>query len=270
MKGLYICPTPIGNLEDITIRTLKVLKNVDLIGCEDTRVSRKLLNRYNIKNKITSYHKHNYKTKIPEFLEILKSDNSIAIITDAGTPGISDPGTEIIKACIEKEIEVTVLPGASASIVALVASGINSERFTFICFLPEKSSKRKLELNKIKEYKETLIFYEAPHRIKDMLGDLFEIFGNRKVSISRELTKLYEEIIRDDLKNIIENLDSLTTKGEFAIVVEGFSEEIVEIDIKKELSLLLEKGHSKKEAVKIISEKHNLRKNEVYEVSLEL
>lgn len=270
MKGLYICPTPIGNLEDITIRAIKVLKSVDLIGCEDTRVSRKLLNRYNIKNKITSYHKHNYKSKIPELLEILKSHNSIAIISDAGTPGISDPGTEIIRACIKEGIEVTVLPGASASIVALVASGIDSERFTFIGFLPEKSSKRKLELNKIKDYKETLIFYEAPHRIKDMLGDMFEIFGNRKVSISRELTKFYEEIIRDDLKNIILNIDDITTKGEFAIVVEGFTEEAIEVDVKKELLLLLDKGYSKKEAVNILSEKHNLRKNNVYRVSLEL
>lgn len=270
LEGLFICPTPIGNLEDITIRTLKVLKKVDLIACEDTRVSRKLLNRYNIKNKLTSYHKFNYKSKIPELIEILKSGHSIAVISDAGMPGISDPGFEIINACINENIEVSVLPGASASIMALVSSGISSERFTFIGFLPEKSTKRKAELENLKFYKETLIFYEAPHRIKEMLIDLLEIFGDRKVSICRELTKLYEEIIRDNLVNIVKKLEDLTIKGEFVIVVEGYVEDTKEINIKEELSLLISKGYSKKEAVKIITKEYNLRKNEVYEISLEL
>ncbi|MFB0972807.1 MAG: 16S rRNA (cytidine(1402)-2'-O)-methyltransferase [Neofamilia sp.] len=270
MEGIYICPTPLGNLEDITIRTLKVLKKVDLIACEDTRVSRKLLNRYNIKRNLTSYHNFNYKSKIPEFLDMLSTGKTIAIITDAGMPGISDPGYEIIKACIDSKIKVNVLPGPSAFVVALVASGLNTDRFTFIGFLPEKSSQRKKELNSIKKYKETLIFYEAPHRISDTLGDIYEIFGNRKVSICRELTKLYEEIIRDDLSHIIQNIDHITIKGEFVIVVEGYEEEIVEVDTKSELMSLISQGYTKKEAIKMVSEKFNLRKNEVYESSLEI
>lgn len=270
MEGIYICPTPLGNLEDITIRTLKVLKKVDLIACEDTRVSRKLLNRYNIKGNLTSYHKFNFKRKIPEFLDILSSGKTIGIITDAGMPGISDPGYEIIKACIESKIKVNVLPGPSAFVIALVTSGLNTDRFTFIGFLPEKSSQRKKELNKIKQYKETLIFYEAPHRIPDALKDIYEVFGNRKISICRELTKLYEEIIRDDLEKIIQDIDKITIKGEFVIIVEGYEEEIVEINIKGELMSLISQGYTKKEAVKIVSEEFNLRKNEVYEISLEL
>lgn len=192
------------------------------------------------------------------------------MITDAGMPAISDPGIELVRACIENDIIVNVLPGPSASLVALVLSGLNTERFTFIGFLPEKSTQRIKELEELKEYKETLIFYEAPHRIKKFLTDLYSVFGNRKVSISRELTKYYEETKRGDLSTLIENLEDLKEKGEFVVVVEGYTKINIEIDIKKEIKKLLEEGYSKKDAVKFLVKEYDLKKNEVYEISLEL
>lgn len=192
------------------------------------------------------------------------------MITDAGMPAISDPGIELVRACIENDIIVNVLPGPSASLVALVLSGLNTERFTFIGFLPEKSTQRIKELEELKEYKETLIFYEAPHRIKKFLTDLYNVFGNRKVSISRELTKYYEETKRGDLSTLIENLEDLKEKGEFVVVVEGYTKINIEIDIKKEIKKLLEEGYSKKDAVKFLVKEYDLKKNEVYEISLEL
>lgn len=270
MIKIYFCPTPIGNLEDITLRTLEVLKSVDIIACEDTRNSGKLLEKYNIKKKLISYHKFNYKKVIPNILNLIANGNTLAVITDAGMPGISDPGTELIKVCIEEKIEFNVLPGPSASILALVSSGLNTERFTFVGFLDSKEKRRKDQLKELENYKETLIFYEAPHRIKDFLLDLYEIFGNRKVAICRELTKLYEDIIRDDLENIIDNLEELTIKGEFVVVVEGKVEEKIKIDVHKELKKLVEAGNSKRDAVKILVKKYDLNKNDVYEKSLEI
>lgn len=272
MGILFVCPTPIGNLEDITFRTVKTLKEVDLIACEDTRTSRILLDKFDIKNELISYHKFNYKERIPQIIEMLRTGKSIALISDAGMPGISDPGAELIRELIKNDMEFFVLPGASASIVALVSSGLDNERFTFIGFLSEKSNKRKNELEELKSHKETLIFYEAPHRIIDTLDDMLCVFGDRNVAICRELTKLHEEIIRDKLSNIINNKDSLIIKGEFVIVVDGNHEE-VEIDdnlIKNELIKFIEDGSSKKDAVKIISEKYGLKKNRVYEISLEI
>ncbi|MDO5028358.1 MAG: 16S rRNA (cytidine(1402)-2'-O)-methyltransferase [Bacillota bacterium] len=270
MKGIYLCPTPIGNLEDISLRTLKVLENVDIIACEDTRVSKLLLDHYNIKKPLISYHKFNYMSQIPHILENLKEDKAYAFISDAGMPGISDPGTEILQACIEENIPVNVLPGASASLVALVLSGLDTERFTFIGFVPEKSSQRKKELENLKTYKETLIFYEAPHRIHKFLLDLYEVFGDRKVSISRELTKYYEETIRKNLSQIIENKDLIKAKGEFVVVVQGYQEEEADIDIEGQLKELLDQGLTKKDAVKEVAKKFNLKKNLVYEKSLDL
>ena len=174
MKNVYFCPTPIGNLEDITIRTLNVLRKVDIIACEDTRNSGILLKEYDIKKDLISYHKFNYKKKIPEILKLIDKDKKIAVITDAGMPGISDPGTELIRVCIEKDISFTVLPGPSASILGLVMSGLDTEIFTFIGFLNSKSNKRKKELEEYKNYKETLIFYESPHELKKTIKEMAE------------------------------------------------------------------------------------------------
>lgn len=270
MKGIYLCPTPIGNLEDITLRTIETLKSVDIIACEDTRVSRILLNKYEINKPLISYHKFNYKSQIPKILEDLESGKTYAFITDAGMPGISDPGSEIVKECIKFNYSVNVLPGASASLVALVLSGLNTERFTFVGFLHEKSGKRIEELETFRTYKETLIFYEAPHRISSFLKDLYEVFGDRKVSISRELTKYFEETTRDQLADIVMDIEQIKEKGEFVVVVEGYKELEPQIDIKNELILLIENGYTKKDAIKKLVKDFNLKKNEVYEISLEI
>lgn len=271
MSKIYICPTPIGNLEDITLRVLRTLREVDLIACEDTRTSRKLLNKYEITKDLTSYHMHNYKEKIPVLMEKLNEGLDIAIISDAGMPGISDPGIEIIETTLNSGHEVEVLPGPSASITALVASGLSSDRFTFIGFISPKSSSRIKELDELKEHKATLIFYEAPHRIKDFLVDVHEVFGDRKIAICRELTKLHEEVIRTTTTEVINILDTMETRGEFVIVIEGASEvKGVEIDIRQELKVLIESGMRKKAAVNYLVDKYELNKNEVYKVSLEL
>lgn len=270
MKGIYLCPTPIGNLDDITLRTLKTLENVDIIACEDTRVSKALLDHYNIKKPLISYHKFNYMTKIPEIINDLEDGKTYAFISDAGMPGISDPGTEILAACLQKNIPVNVLPGPSAFVVGLVLSGLSTDRFTFIGFLPEKSNQRIKELEDLKTKKETLIFYEAPHRIHKFLKDLYQVFGNRKVSISREISKYYEETIRRDLVDLIEDEDLIKAKGEFVVVVEGYKEEKVEVDIENELQKLLDQGLTKKDAVKEVSKNFDIKKNLVYEKSLDL
>ena len=186
---LYICPTPIGNLEDITLRTLRILGEVDLIACEDTRHSLRLLNHYEIKKPLTSYHEHNVRQKGPELIESLKVGKNIAIISDAGMPGISDPGQDIIRLAIEEDIDVVVLPGPTASITALVTSGLNTDKFVFEGFLSSKKRDRIKALEDISKERRTIIFYEAPHRIKESLTDMQKILGNRKVSIGRELTK---------------------------------------------------------------------------------
>lgn len=272
MSGtLYICPTPIGNLEDITLRTLRVLKEVDIIGAEDTRNSIKLLNHYEIKNKLTSYHKFNYLTKGKYLIERLLEGEDIAIISDAGMPGISDPGSELIAMAIEENINIEVLPGASASITALVLSGLNTERFFFYGFLSSKKSEKKRELEKLKDYGETIIFYESPHRIFETLELLEEELGNRNVAICKEITKLHENVIRGDLKSAIAELTETVNKGEYVIVLEGAGEvEEEEIDIKAKLILAMEGGLSKKEAVKLVSQQYKLPKNRVYSESLEL
>ncbi|MGL5440837.1 MAG: 16S rRNA (cytidine(1402)-2'-O)-methyltransferase, partial [Filifactoraceae bacterium] len=191
---LYICPTPIGNLEDITIRTLNILNEVDLICCEDTRHSLKLLNHFNIKSKLISLHEHNEKQRVDYIIDILKSGENIALISDAGMPGISDPGALVIRSVMEENLDYTVLPGASAAIVAAVGSTLASDGFLFLGFLPRKSKDRLAFLDKYKHVDKALIFYESPHRIKEMVQDLLKVFnGNRKVALVREISKRYEE-----------------------------------------------------------------------------
>lgn len=271
MEGkLYICPTPIGNLEDITIRTLNVLKEVDLIAAEDTRTSLKLLNHYGIKKALTSYHKFNIKEKSQELINKIKEGKNIALISDAGMPGISDPGEELIRLAIEEDIEVIALPGPTASITALVVSGLKSEKFVFEGFLSSKKSERRKELESLKEEERTLIFYESPHRLLKTLDDILNIFGNRNIVIARELTKFYEEIFRASVEEAIESFSKRSIKGEIVIVLEGGQVIEEEVDIKAELRKYIDQGLSKKEAIKKVSVENNIGKNLVYKKSLEI
>ncbi|MBU5313199.1 16S rRNA (cytidine(1402)-2'-O)-methyltransferase [Tissierella carlieri] len=269
---LYICPTPIGNLEDITLRTIRILGEVDLIAAEDTRHTIKLLNHYDIKKPLTSYHEHNIKEKGTELIEKLSSGQNIALVSDAGMPGISDPGQELIRQAIDEGIEVIALPGATASITALVISGLSTEKFIFEGFLSSKKGERKKELDKIKEYTKTTIIYEAPHRLMNLLEDMEEVLGDRQISISRELTKKYEETFRGTASQALEKFKDSGVKGEFVIIVDGNHEvkEVEEIDIGQLLRQFIEEGLTKKEAVKKVSEEYNVPKNLVYKESIRI
>lgn len=278
MSGkLYICPTPIGNLEDITLRTIRVLKEVDLIIAEDTRHTIKLLNHLEINKPLSSYHEHNEKTKGPIILEKLMEGLNIALVSDAGMPGISDPGEVLIKMCIENNIEIEVLPGSTAAIVALVASGLKTERFAFEGFLGHHTKKRKERLEKIKYDDRTLIFYEAPHRIRQSLKDIKEVLGDRSVTVARELTKKYEEYIRGSITEVLDFFENQDPRGEFVIVCEGSNEtngeeidELENMNVKESLIYYMDLGLDKKEAIKKVMEKKKLPKREVYKYSIDI
>lgn len=267
---LYICPTPIGNLEDITIRVLETLKSVDLIAAEDTRHTLKLLNHFEIKKPKTSYHEHNIREKGPKLIEMLLEGKNIAVVSDAGMPGISDPGEDIIRLAIDAGIEVIGLPGPSAALLALVISGLTTDKFAFEGFLPSKSNERKRALEAIKTEERTIIFYESPHRILESLEDMLLILGDRNASLSRELTKKFEETIRGTLKNIVETASKRQLKGEMVLVVQGATKEALEYDIVSMLEGLIEEGYSSKEAVKLVAERSGKPKNKVYAESLKL
>lgn len=263
---IYFCPTPIGNLGDISLRTIEILKSVDIIYAEDKRVSLKLLNHFDINKDLRTYQKFNEAEMSEKIIKHL-DDKDIALVTDAGMPGISDPGSVLIKKLIEENIDFRVLPGANAALTALVLSGLDTNHFTFYGFTGSKSSSRKKEFESIKDLKFTLIFYEAPHRIKDFLQDAYEVFGDRKISISREITKVFEETIRSTTSEILER--EIVEKGEFVIVLEGNNEELV-YDIKSLLEEELKSGMKKSQAVKEVSRKYNIPKNDVYKESLDL
>lgn len=272
-KGkLYICPTPIGNLEDITLRTLRILGEVDIIAAEDTRHSIKLLNHYEIKKPLTSYHEHNIREKGGELIEKLNSGLSIALISDAGMPGISDPGQDLIRLAIIEGIEVIGLPGPTASITALVVSGLSTNKFVFEGFLSSKKRERVKELEVLKDEKRTIIFYESPHRILNFLNDMRDVIGDRNIALGRELTKHYEEIFRGTISQAIDKFSSIQIKGEFVIIVEGNTtvDEAIDIDILEYLKLYIDEGLSKKEAIKRLSLEKNIPKNLVYSESLKL
>lgn len=222
---LYIVPTPIGNLEDITLRAIQTLKDVDLILAEDTRTSATLLQRYQIKNKLQSYHKFNEHRTLEHLLSLLHAGNNIALISDAGTPGISDPGFLLTRACKQSHIEVRCLPGATAFVPALAASGIPSDRFCFEGFLPQKKG-RQTRLEQLRDEQRTMIFYESPHRLQKTLTQFSEYFGgNRTACIAREISKIYEENITDTLETLITHYQTHEVKGEFVIIVAGKEEE---------------------------------------------
>lgn len=268
---LYICPTPIGNLEDMTFRVLEVLRSVDVIAAEDTRHTLKLLNHFDIKKQMTSYHEHNIREKGPFIVDMLLNGKSVALVSDAGMPGISDPGEDIIKLCIETGIQVVGLPGPSAALLALVISGLSTDKFAFEGFLPSKSTDRKKALEALKTEKRTIIFYESPHRLTDSLEDMLTVLGDRRASLSRELTKKFEETIRGTLEELLSEASARKLKGEMVIVVQGAEiAEQEEFDIAGMLLQLLEDGYSKKDAIKLVCEKTGAPKNQVYSESLML
>ncbi len=262
-KSLYLVPTPIGNLEDITVRSLNVLKSVDLVLCEDTRVTGNLLKKYDIKKKLISCHEYNEKNIKEKVISKIIDGNDIALVTDQGTPIISDPGYEIVKEAIKNNINVVSLPGATAFVPALTSSGISPSPFTFYGFLNSKDSKRRKELEELKREKNTLIFYEAPHRLLKSLVDMKDIFGDRNICICRELSKKYEEIYRGNISSL---LDIDTLKGEFVIIVEGNSEvsDFSSISILEHIKLYLDDGMSEKDAIKKVASERKVAKSIIY------
>ena len=277
MSGkLYICPTPIGNLEDITYRTLRVLNEVDLIAAEDTRHSIKLLNHFEISKPLTSYHEHNKDSKGGYLINKLLDGENIALISDAGMPGISDPGEDIIKQAIEHNIEIEVLPGATASITALVGSGLETAKFAFEGFLDRDKKIRRNQLEELKEERRTIIFYESPHRLKDTLKDMLKILGNRKIAVNREITKKYQEIIREDIETVINVFNEKEVKGEFVLIVEGFKGEKTvqnsydDLNEREYVLALMESGMDKKDAIKTVCKDRKLKKDVVYKQVLDL
>ena len=272
LAKLYVCPTPIGNLEDITLRTIRTLEEVDYIAAEDTRHTIKLLNHLNIKKPLISLHEHNEAFKSKELIELITSGHDVALVSDAGMPGISDPGEKLIKQCIESEVAVVTLPGPSAFITALVNSGLDTSRFTFIGFLDRNNKTRKETIEALKARQETLIFYEAPHRIEKTISELFEVLGDRKIVIARELTKKYEQYIRTSLRSLSEDFSMLEHRGEMVIILEGAIEE-VEPEINKEavekrIKELLLQDLSTKEVAKQIAIEYKIKKNDAYALAL--
>jgi len=276
---LYLVPTPIGNLKDITLRALEVLESVDEIAAEDTRTSLKLLNHFNIKKSLFSYHKHNEKGKSLDIINKLKSGLNIALITDAGTPGISDPGSVIVEKCIEENIEFEVLPGATAITTALVYSGLDTTRFLFRGFLPRENKERNPVIEEVKNVRDTLIFYEAPHRLLNTLEYLKNNLGNRRIAICRELTKLHEEIYRGKISEAIDFFVDNRPRGEFVLVIEGKSHEDIkaekealwsDLTIREHLLKVIEEGIDKKEAIKLVAKERGIAKKEVYKHSMDI
>lgn len=261
---LYLVPTPIGNLGDFTFRAVEVLNQVEVIFSEDTRITVNLLNHYDIKKKLIAFHKFNEEQKVGVVLSYLENGKSVAIVSDRGTPVLSDPGEICTKKVIEKGYNVVSLPGATAAIPAITASCLDSSKFIFYGFLNSKSSKRKKELEFLKNNKMTIIFYEAPHRIMEMLADLKDVFGDRKISISREISKKFEEIYRAKISEVMNMLTEV--KGEFVIVVEGNKDVISfdDITIKEHVNMYMEDGLTEKEAIKKVAKERNMSKSDVY------
>ncbi|MFW6318897.1 MAG: 16S rRNA (cytidine(1402)-2'-O)-methyltransferase [Bacillota bacterium] len=260
---LYIVSTPIGNLEDITYRAVNILKTVDVIYAEDTRTSAVLLKHYNIETHMKSYHKHNERARNDMIIESLNEGKHIALISDAGTPLISDPGETLVQDVISANYPVVSIPGPTAFLTALTASPISTHPFVFFGFLPAKENTQKKQLSQLKHYQETLIFYEAPHRINQTLKVLYEVLGNRRVTLARELTKHYEEYRHFTLEDHTEITD---LKGEMVIIVEGSKDDapLSKDDAIAHIELLIEDGLSEKEAIKTAAKTRNMKKNEVY------
>ncbi|CAD5982067.1 Ribosomal RNA small subunit methyltransferase I [Planktothrix tepida] len=271
---LYIVGTPIGNLEDITLRAIKILQSVDWIAAEDTRHTAKLLHHFDIKTSQLSYYEHNQHRRIPTLVASLRQGNAIALVTDAGMPGISDPGYELVKACIEAEIPVIPIPGVSASLTALSAAGLPTDRFVFEGFLPTKNKERQNRLTLLQTESRTLILYEAPHRLLETLTDLAQSLGSkRSIVIARELTKLHEEFWRGTLAEAVQYYQDHNPKGELTLVIAGITETatpLTEDQIKAELQRLIQEGMSHSEASRQIAEATSISRRQIYQLALTL
>ncbi len=273
---LYLVATPIGNLDDITVRALETLKSVDVIACEDTRQTRKLLNHFQIEKRTVSYHEHNKETSGSGLLQWLEEGKKIALVSDAGLPAISDPGADLVRDATAAGFSVIPIPGANAALSALIASGLPTERFLFVGFLPREKKERRTELERLRRYPETLLFYEAPHRIEKTLVDMQEAWGDRQAVLARELTKRYEEFARGTLSELIQFLEETEARGEYCIVVEGNTgqtkdpDEAGEANWWQALGMIehvdhyVGQGLSNKEAIKKTAEDRGLSKRDVY------
>lgn len=271
---LYLVSTPIGNLEDMTLRAIRVLKEVDLIACEDTRHTQRLLEHFGIRKPLISYHEHNERDRAEELAARLVQGESIAIVTDAGSPGISDPAYRVTRAAIDRGIAVIPIPGATAIIPALAASGLPSDQFLFCGFLPPKQKARRSRLEELKEQRATLVFYEAPHRIRETLEDALGILGDREASLAREVTKLHEEFLRGPLSKLIAHFENAQPRGEMALVIAGNSAHnsaySAEISILEQVEgLIREKGLSRSDAIKAAAASRGLNKREAYRLLVE-
>ena len=270
---LYLCATPIGNLEDITYRVVRTLNEVDLIGAEDTRNSIKLLNHFDIKTPMTSYHEFNKYDKAKQLVEMMKEGKNIAIITDAGTPGISDPGEEVVRQCFEAGIQVTSLPGPAACITALTMSGQKTSRFCFEAFLPKDKKEKVAVLEELKNETRTIIIYEAPHRLVRTLKELRETLGNRQLTLCRELTKKYEEADKTTIDRAIEKYNEKEPRGEYVLVIEGKSQEEIQeenkqkwesMTIEEHMEYYISQGNDKKSAMKLVAKDRGVSKRDIY------
>lgn len=271
--ALYLVSTPIGNLEDITLRALSVLKSVDLIACEDTRHTRRLLDHFGINKPTISYHEHNEQVRANELVQRLAGGESIAIVTDAGTPGIADPAYRIVVAAIERGITVVPIPGAVALVAGLVASGLPTDSFLFAGFLPAKKMARRAKLEELKAQRATLVVYEAPHRIRETLADALEVLGDRPASLARELTKLHEQFIRGNLSELVAHFDAHQPRGEMTLVIAESGDDNFEPvetgSISEQVERLMLEGVSRSDAIKQAAKSRGLTKRDAYQRMLE-
>lgn len=280
MPGIiYLVATPIGNLQDITLRALDILKSVDAIAAEDTRHTLRLLNHFDIKKPLVSYHEHNKRESGEKIIREVLEGKSFALVTDAGTPGISDPGEALVKLAIENGIEIYLIPGATAFVYGLVVSGLSTSRFVFEGFLPTDNKGKRERFNELRDEEKTIIFYEAPHKLIRTLNDLYENFGDRKIALCRELTKKYEEIARCKLSEAIATYKDKKPLGEYVIIMEGLDKKEAElkqqmeyesISIEEHIKKYMDEGMDKRDAVKRVAKERSLSKSEVYKYSIEL
>lgn len=274
---LYLCGTPIGNLEDLTLRVIRVLREVDLIAAEDTRQTLKLLNHLDIKKTMISYHEHNKFEKGPEIIKRLREGLNIALVTDAGMPGVSDPGEDLVRLCIDEGIDVEAVPGVTASITALVLSGFSTKRFIFQGFLPRESKERKETIEDLKSETSTVIIYEAPHRVRNTLKELYAALGNRRIAVCRELTKKFEQVFRVGLEDASLMYDENEPRGEYVLILEGRDREALieeerknwdSMAIEDHIEMYINQGLTKKEALKKVAKDRGLSKRDVYKYTI--